>query len=284
MEKEIEEHDCGCMRRKQKALIKKLSINAAASIIQDPEISASFQIFRGKRALVTGASRGIGRSVAKHLYHLGAHVIAVGRSETDLEVLAAEIPEIQVLELDISKWTIAERKLQTIGDIDLLVNCAGISSLQSILNITEEEIDQTFAINTKSTMNLTKIVAQNLIKRKVGGSIVSITSQSSTFGIKKHAIFGASKSAVEAFTRAAAVELGQYGIRVNCVSPVVILTKNARKYWEKTKDSKSLLAKIPLKRFGEIHEIVHAILFLLSDKSSMITGFVLPVDGGFSAC
>lgn len=116
---------------------------------------------------------------------------------------------------------------------------------------------------------------------KKSGSVVNISSQASLAGLLNHTVYSASKGGVDAFTRACALELGSYNIRVNSVNPTVIMTEMGRKWWSEPSRGGTMLHKIPLGRFGEVYEVVDAVLFLLSERSSMITGTCLPIDGGF---
>ncbi|RZC41116.1 L-xylulose reductase, partial [Asbolus verrucosus] len=234
----------------------------------------------GKRALVTGASRGIGRAIVVNLAKCGAKVIAIGRSRSDLESLKFEVPSVEIIAVDISDWKATENVLKNIGPVDLLVNNAGEGMIKSLIDLEEEDIDRIFSLNTKGLINVTRMIANDLITRKAPGAIVNISSQASLAGLLKHTVYAASKGAVDAFTRACAVELGPYNIRVNAVNPTVIMTEMGRKWWSEPSRSGTMLHKIPLGRFGEVHEVVDAVLYLLSDKASMITGTCLPIDGG----
>jgi L-xylulose reductase len=137
------------------------------------------------------------------------------------------------------------------------------------------------ALNTKGLINVTRLVARDMIARKAPGAIVNVSSQASLAGLLRHTVYAASKGAVDAFTRACALELGPHGIRVNAVNPTVIMTEMGRKWWTEPARAGTMLHKIPLGRFGEVAEVVDAVLYLLSDKASMITGTCLPIDGGF---
>ncbi|XP_044758162.1 L-xylulose reductase [Coccinella septempunctata] len=239
--------------------------------------------FQTKRALVTGASKGIGRDLVKQLAKCGAQVIAVARSQELLESLKKEVPSIEIVTMDIGDWNKTQQTLSKLGPIDLLVNNAGLALLAPVTNIPEDHFDQIFNVNVKAVMNVTQCVAKQLIERKAPGSIVNLSSQASMAGLKEHAVYAASKGAIDAYTRVAALELGPHGIRVNSVNPTVIMTDMGKVAWSDPKTSDPLKDKIPLKRFGEVHEVVNTILFLLSDKASLITGVCLPVDGGYTA-
>lgn len=173
--------------------------------------------------------------------------------------------------------------MANVGSIDLLVNNAGLAILKPLTEATEQDVDQLFDINVKALINVTQIVTKNLLERKVPGSIVNISSQASKVGLLNHTVYCSTKGAVDAYTRAAALELGPHNIRVNCVNPTVIMTDMGKLGWSKPEVAKPMIEKIPLRRFGEVQEVVDAVLYLLSDKSSMITGTCLPVDGGYLA-
>nr|CAI5860563.1 unnamed protein product [Callosobruchus analis] len=132
-------------------------------------------------------------------------------------------------------------------------------------------------------INVTQIVVQDLVARKAPGSIVNVSSQASLVGLNNHTVYCATKGAVDSFTRAAALEYGPKNIRVNAVNPTVIMTDMGRLGWSDPKVANPMLEKIPLRRFGEVHEVVDAVTYLLSDKASMITGTCLPIDGGYVA-
>ncbi|XP_050515923.1 L-xylulose reductase [Diabrotica virgifera virgifera] len=240
--------------------------------------------FTGKRALVTGATKGIGRDIAIQLLKCGAEVIAVGRNKEDLLTLQKEVPRIQPLELDITDWKQTDKALKNIGQIDLLVNNAGMGWLKSMMDITEEDIDSVMGVNIKALIHVTQIAVKNMLDRKAPGSIVNLSSQASLAGLLHHTVYCASKAAVDGFTRAAALEYGPHNIRINAVNPTVILTDMGKLGWSDPKVAKPMIEKIPLRRFGEVREVTDAVLYLLSDKSSMITGTTLPIDGGFTAC
>nr|XP_022916753.1 L-xylulose reductase [Onthophagus taurus] len=239
--------------------------------------------FKGKRALVTGASQGIGRDIVKQLVACGAHVIAISRSKDLLESLKSETSNVEIKTADLSNWEETENVLKDIGPIDLLINNAAVALLAPILEITQEHIDKSFDLNIKSIIHITQIIAKNMIARNISGSIVNISSQASMAGLKDHGVYCATKGALDAFTRVAAAEFGAYNIRVNCVNPTVIMTAMGRIGWSNPKIADPMKEKIPLKRFGEVREVTDAVLYLLSDKSSLITGSCLPVDGGFLA-
>lgn len=141
-----------------------------------------------------------------------------------------------------------------------------------------------FSINVKALFNTTKVVIGDLLARNQEGAIVNISSQASKAGLLHHSVYCATKGAVDAFTRAVALEFGKNKIRINCVNPTVVLTDLGRQIWDNPEMGKPMLSKIPIGRFAEIEDVSDAVLYLLSDKAKMITGSCLPVDGGFLAC
>ncbi|XP_060523398.1 L-xylulose reductase-like [Cylas formicarius] len=239
--------------------------------------------FKGKRALVTGASQGIGREIVKKLVLCGAKVVAAARNKDLLLSLQKELPSIEIVQVDLSDWQKTEETLKNIGNIDLLVNNAGLAILGPLTEVAEDDVDKIFAINVKAVINVTKHVIKNMIARKVPGSIVNVSSQASVIGLNDHTVYCASKGAVDAFTRATALEYGPYNIRVNNVNPTVILTDMGKLGWSDPKVAGPMLQKIPLRRFGEVDEVVNSVIFLLSDLSTMTTGSNLLVDGGYVA-
>jgi len=236
--------------------------------------------FRGKRALVTGASRGIGKSIVIDLVKRGATVIALSRTQQNLDQLKQEVPEVETVCLDVSNWKETENVIKHLGDIDLLVNNAGVISLQDFGSISEEEFDRCFNINVKAVVNISQIVASNMKNRRKGGSIVNISSQTAMIAIEKHATYCASKGALDQLTKVMALELAPYQIRVNTVNPTVVLTDMGIKALGSEGEIKK--AKIPLGRFCVANDIVGAVTFLLSDQASMITGAHIPIDGGYT--
>ena len=238
--------------------------------------------FDGKRALVTGAGKGIGREIAKLLHSLGATVVAVSRSADDLATLKREIG-CETIAADLTDAAAARAAAVKAGAIDLLVNNAGVSIPQSLLDTTIEAFDQTMAVNVRAALVFTQVIARGMIDRRAKGAIVNVSSQASMVGLADHAAYCASKGALDQLTRVMALELGPHGIRVNAVNPTVTLTPMGEMAWGDPKKSGPMLAKIPLGRFAKPHDVAHAVAYLLSDQADMIHGTMLPVDGGFLA-
>jgi len=238
--------------------------------------------FSGRRALVTGAGKGIGRATARMLSTSGAKVVALSRSAEDLESLQAETG-CETLVCDLADPAAARQAARTALPIDLLVNNAGMTDLAPFLKTSEEAFDRLIAVNCKAAMIVAQEVAGDMIRRGAKGAIVNVSSMAAFQGVPEHAAYCASKGALDALSRVMAVELGAHGIRVNCVNPVVTLTPMARKAWSDEAKAAAMLARIPLGRFVEPEEVASVILFLLGDGASMVSGSQVLVDGGFRA-
>ena len=224
------------------------------------------------RVIVTGAGKGIGREISSHLTELGAKVIAVSRSAVDLVSLREQIG-CETITADLADAEHAR----------MLVNNAGISIPQPAMQTTIDAFDRTIAINVRAAMIFSQIFAGNLIRRGKGGAIVNVSSQASKVALADHLAYCASKGALDQLTRVLALELGPHNIRVNSVNPTVTLTPMGKMAWGDPAKSGPMLAKIPLGKFADPIDVAHAVAFLLSDQSRMITGVTLPVDGGFLA-
>ena len=240
--------------------------------------------FDGKRALVTGAGKGIGRATAIALKKCGAEVIALSRTLSDLESLSKEFPGIEVAHLDLSDIAAATAEIPKLGPIHLLVNNAAVGEVQPFLEVTEESFDRLFNVNVKSCLFVAQTVVRGMVERGSGGAIVNISSQASQAALLDHTVYCATKAALDSITRTMALELGPKQIRVNAVNPTVVMTKMGRVGWSDPARAGPMMAKIPQGKFAEVEDVVNAVLYLLSDKADMINGSTLPIDGGFLAC
>ena len=236
--------------------------------------------FDGKRILVTGAGKGIGRDIARLLAACGARVVALSRTQADLDSLAGEI-NCETITVDIGDANQARSAAAQAGVVHILVNNAGISIPESFLDTSADSFDQTMAVNVRGAMIVSQVVARGMIDRGLGGAIVNVSSQASQASLADHTAYCASKGALDQLTRVMALELGPHNIRVNAVNPTVTMTPMGRMAWGDPARSGPMLAKIPLGRFADPIDVAHAVAFLLSEQADMIHGATLPVDGGF---
>lgn len=240
--------------------------------------------FKGKTALVTGAGKGIGRTIAAELLKCGADVIALSRTQADLDSLKEEYPSMRTLCVDLSDWEKSRDAVTQLGQIDLLVNNAAIAICEPATDAKPEDFDAMMNINVKALLNVSQVIAKGLVEKGLPGSIVNISSQASMAALDGHVIYAATKGAIDSATRVMALEFGAKGIRVNSVNPTVITTAMSLVGWSDPAKKAWMTERIPLGRFGDPLEVAYPVLFLLSDKASMINGVCLPIDGGFTAC
>lgn len=236
--------------------------------------------FDGKRVLVTGAGKGIGRVTVRTLAERGAKVVALSRSAADLDALRDEVG-CETFPVDLADADATRAAARAALPIDLLVNCAGTTELLSVLDTTVEVFDTVMAVNCRAPLIVAQEYARDLIGRGRTGAIVNVSSVASFMGLPDHAAYCASKGALDALTRVMANEFGRHGIRVNGVHPVVTLTPMAVKAWSDPAKSEPMLARIPLGRFVRPEEVASVIAFLLSDEAAMVNGIDMPIDGGF---
>ncbi len=236
--------------------------------------------FKQKRVLVTGAGKGIGREIASMLYRFNAQIVALSRTETDLQRLKEEIG-CETIVADLGDPDLARQAAEQAGQIDLLVNNAAIAILEPFLQTTVEAWNKTMAINLRAVMIVSQVVAQQMIERGVAGSIVNVSSMASFHAVPDHAAYCASKAGLDQLTAVMAVELGQHAIRVNSVNPTVVLTEMGKRAWSDPVKGGPMLARIPMRRFAECEDIASVVCFLLTDGAAMLNGLALRIDGGF---
>uniref|UniRef100_K7EFR4 Dicarbonyl and L-xylulose reductase n=1 Tax=Ornithorhynchus anatinus TaxID=9258 RepID=K7EFR4_ORNAN len=229
--------------------------------------------FAGRRALVTGAGKGIGRAAVKALCGAGAQVVAVSRTAEDLASLARECPGIETVCVDLGSWEATEKALADVGPVDLLVNNAGVALLQPFLDVTKEAFDTSFEVNLRSVLQVSQIVARGMVARGAPGAIVNVSSQASRCAVRDHAVYCECP-------RPASLRRPP-PIRVNTVNPTVVMTAMGRANWSDPRKAGPVLDRIPLGKFAEVEDVVNGILFLLSDKAAMTTGSGILVEGGF---
>jgi 3-oxoacyl-[acyl-carrier protein] reductase len=244
------------------------------------------QLVQGKVVLVTGASRGIGRAIANQFAQAGANVAftylsSVEKGEALVKELEAYGIKAKGYRSDASMFEAADELVNSVvadfGQIDVLINNAGITRDGLLMRMTEEQWDEVIRVNLKSVFNLTKAVIKPMMKAK-SGSIVNMTSIVGVKGNAGQANYAASKAGIIGFTKSVALELGSRNIRCNAIAPGFIETEMTGELNEATVEEWK--KSIPLKRGGEASEVANVCLFLGSDLSSYVTGQTIQVDGG----
>ncbi len=244
----------------------------------------------GKVAVVTGAGRGIGKSIALALAEYGADLALGSRTTDESEVTAEEARKMgrraEVWSLDVSKVEsirqFADQVLNAFGKIDVLVNNAGYNTPKPAFDYTEEEFDYISDVNFKGAYFMSTIVAKSMVERQVEGSIITITSQAGVVGGPLRSVYGAAKAAANHFTRTFAAEWAEHKITVNSVAPTFTRTPLLEEAVKNPSFAKNL-EKVPMGRIAEPEEIAGAVVYLASPSARMVTGQVLCVDGGFTA-
>ena len=235
-----------------------------------------------KRILITGAGRGIGRSCALAFSSLGADVIAVDLSASDLESLAAAAAgDVEAWECDVTSGEFIER-VRELDRLDGLLNNAGTNRVGPMEDQDEASIDLIMSLNIRAVYRVTQ-AAITPMKRAGGGSIVSISSQMGHVGSPGRTLYCMSKHAIEGMSKALAVELAEQGIRVNTVAPTFVMTPMTRPMFEDRAFHDFVMGMIPMKKLAEADEVANACIYLLSELSGSTTGSCLKVDGGWTA-
>jgi len=241
----------------------------------------------GKRALVTGAGRGIGQAAAGALADAGAHVTLAARTASEIEAAAAAIrargQKAEALVLDVTDLAAMQAAIARAEPFEILVNNAGTNRPKMLLDVSIEDFDAVMGLNVRAAYFVAQAVARRLIKTRHPGSIINISSQMGHVGAARRTVYCASKHAMEGFTKAMAIELAPHGIRVNSVGPTFLETPLTRPFFENAAFKAEVLGKIKLGRIGQLADITGAIVFLASDASALMTGSALVVDGGWTA-
>lgn len=241
----------------------------------------------GRRALVAGASSGIGAAAAVALAEQGAEVTLCARREAELQALAEEMRAegwtVDVLPLDITDVVAVEAALTERPAFDVLVNSAGLAKHSPALDTRPEDFDLVSNLNFRAAYFLTRTVARRLVEAGKPGSLINISSQMAHVGGIDRAVYAATKHAVEGMTKSMAIEWGPVGIRVNTIAPTFIRTALTAQTFANPERAAWIAQKIKLGRVGEVEDIMGAVAFLASDAAALVTGTSLIVDGGWTA-
>lgn len=241
----------------------------------------------GKRALVAGASSGIGLACAVALAEAGAEVTVAARRAEVLDDLVAQLKDAgfaaKALTMDVADVAATQAAVAEHGPFDVLVNSAGLARHTPAEDTSEEDFDAVAGLNVKGAYFLTQAVAKGLIAAGKPGSLINISSQMAKVGGLDRAVYSATKHAVEGFTKSMAIEWGKKGIRINTICPTFIVTPLTQSTFDRPERRAWIEDKIKLGRIGRVEDIMGGVVFLASEASSLITGTALMIDGGWTA-
>ncbi|MFB9375348.1 SDR family oxidoreductase [Kineococcus gynurae] len=237
--------------------------------------------FNGRTILVTGAAGGIGGATVRRLAAAGADVVAQARTEAGVAELCAETGA-RPLAFDLTDDEAVRAAMEGF-DLWGLVNCAGDGGeIATPMDTDMDVFDRVVRINLRAALLMTKYASQSMVRLGKGGSIVNVSSQAALVALPGHISYGATKAGLDNMTRVSALELGRYDIRVNSVNPTVVMTPMSAGHWGQPEIEGPFLKAMPLGRWATEDEIAGPITFLLSDLASMISGIVVPIDGGYT--
>ncbi len=241
----------------------------------------------GRRALVTGAGRGIGLAAAAALADVGAHVMLVARAADQVEAVADLIRErggsAEALVLDLTDTEATAKALASRPAFHVLVNNAGTNRPRPFTEVTPDDYEAVMGLNVKAAFFVAQAVAAGMIAAGVKGSIIHMSSQMGHVGGANRTIYCASKAAIEGLNKAMAIDLAGHGIRVNTLCPTFIETPLTAGYLAEEAFRRDVLGRIKLGRLGRVEDLMGAVLFLAGDASALMTGSSLVVDGGWTA-
>ena len=243
---------------------------------------------KGKTALITGATKGLGRGSAIAIAEAGGNVIAIGRNQFELDSLKKEIRKFKVnyksFNCDVNNYDRIKNFISKLTKLDILVNNAGTNIPEPFLNVKKSSLETILNVNTKAVFNIAQLCANQIIKlKRKSGSIINI---SSIFGLvagQKRTVYSMTKFGVEGLTKGMALDLAKYNIRVNSVCPNIVLTPRTKKYFADKKYNKYIKENTPINKIVTVSDVATSVAFLASESSAMITGTSIIIDGGWTA-
>ncbi len=252
-------------------------------------ISTRFSI-AGRKALITGASKGIGAEICRVFAEAGADIAAVARDREGLRQISDDVTargrKCLTIEADLSTAEgpvrAAQQALREWKVIDILVNSAGVALTAPALTLSVEDWDTTMAVNLRAPFLISQALAPAMIQQR-WGKIINISSQTGVIALDDHSAYASSKGGLNALTKSLCVEWAKHNIQVNAICPTVILTPMGRKIWGPTEKSGPMLKATPLGRFGEPVEIADMALYLASPASELVNGSILMIEGGYTS-
>ena len=241
-----------------------------------------------KYALVTGAGKGLGRACSIALAEAGATIIALSRTQSDLNKLEKDIKKIKgkiiKIECDVMDYQDLKEKLNKIKIIDILVNNAGTNIPEPFENIKQSSMNYLVDLNLKAAFNVAQLVVKKMLKnKKRSGSIINMSSQLGHVGMVGRNVYNMTKFGIEGLTKGMGVELAKKNIRVNSVAPTFVETPMVKRFFKNNRFKKLVLGKIPMGKVATESDIATTVCFLASSASSMITGTSIIIDGGWTA-
>ena len=243
---------------------------------------------KGKTALITGATKGLGRGAAQAIAEAGGDIIAIGRNQDELDSLEKIVKKLKVkytsFNCDVNNYKKIKKIISNLRKLDILVNNAGTNIPESFLSVKNSSLETLLNVNTKAVFNVAQLCANQIIKlKRKQGSIINI---SSIFGLvagKKRSVYSMTKFSVEGLTKGMALDLAKYNIRVNSVCPNIVLTPRTKKYFADKKYNKYVKKNTPINKVVTVSDVATSVAFLASEASSMITGASIVIDGGWTA-
>ena len=246
---------------------------------------------KNKTAVVTGAGKGLGKACAIALAEAGANLIIISRTEKDLKDVSKIIKKFRSKCIsyvcDVTNFNQIKNIIKKQKKIDILVNNAGTNIPEHFTKVKRKNMEFLVKVNTIASFNIAQLCTLKMLqaknRKKIGGSIVNMSSQMGHVGGPIRSVYNMNKHGLEGLTKGMAIDLAKYNIRVNTVCPTFVLTPMVKGFFKNTKFRKEMIRNIPLGRVAEVSDVATAVAFLAADSSSMITGTSLVVDGGWTA-